>query len=98
MIKKAKMIRTTNIIQIDDIEFVNAKHLSDLHKVGVTTVQKQLASVNELWEFDAIKIGHNVFYNRKEAELVVSTFKRDYESIRQDCLNKLVSTFEKPKK
>lgn len=95
MNKPTQKFKTANTLVIDEKVFVNATHLSTEHKIGSTTIQKQIATVNELWQIEAIKIGNCIFYNKKEADIVVNTFKRDYEALKQAAYETLVSTFEK---
>jgi hydroxymethylpyrimidine/phosphomethylpyrimidine kinase len=93
--KVVQKFRTANTIVVDEQVFVNSKHLSTEHKVGNCTIQKQLNAVNEVFQLEAIKIGNSMFYNKREADLVVTTFKRDYATIVDECLDKLVSTMPK---
>ena len=53
-------------VTVGDILYVTNKYLATYYKLSPWTAQKQLNHINEVFAFDAIKIGHNIFYNFEE--------------------------------
>lgn len=89
MKKDKQRFKTVDHFMANDKMYVSYGYLASLHKSSTYTISKQLSAVNEKFSLDALRLGNSTYFNAIEANMVVSSFQNNFDTIVKSVVDTL---------